>query len=132
MLYFVCFIFWYSVIFYYFCNDFIVDLFTENKEIVIIIIIIIVIIICTTVLLQLWFSRFFLLHHCIIAIMNWLIVSIETLSYCCYVSTRSFCRKTISLVLKFGWFLVFRQRLIAFIIWAICSLAPLLLQLWFS
>ena len=38
MLYFVCFIFWYSVIFDYFCNDFIVDLFTENKEIVIIII----------------------------------------------------------------------------------------------
>ena len=37
MLYFVCFIFWYSVIFDYFCNDFIVDLFTENKEIVIII-----------------------------------------------------------------------------------------------
>ena len=30
--------FWYSVIFDYFCNDFIVDLFTENKEIVIIII----------------------------------------------------------------------------------------------
>ena len=28
--------FWYSVIFDYFCNDFIVDLFTENKEIVII------------------------------------------------------------------------------------------------
>ena len=35
--------FWYSVIFDYFCNDFIVDLFTENKEIVIIIIIIIII-----------------------------------------------------------------------------------------
>ena len=32
--------FWYSVIFDYFCNDFIVDLFTENKEIVIIIIVI--------------------------------------------------------------------------------------------
>ena len=40
MLYFVCFIFGILLFFDYFCNDFIVDLFTENKEIVIIIIII--------------------------------------------------------------------------------------------
>ena len=39
MLYFVCFIFGILLFFDYFCNDFIVDLFTENKEIVIIIII---------------------------------------------------------------------------------------------
>ena len=37
MLYFVCFIFGILLFFDYFCNDFIVDLFTENKEIVIII-----------------------------------------------------------------------------------------------
>ena len=42
MLYFVCFIFGILLFFDYFCNDFIVDLFTENKEIVIIIIIIII------------------------------------------------------------------------------------------
>ena len=39
MLYFVCFVFGILLFFDYFCNDFIVDLFTENKEIVIIIII---------------------------------------------------------------------------------------------
>ena len=38
MLYFVCFIFGILLFFDYFCNDFIVDLFTENKEIVIIIV----------------------------------------------------------------------------------------------
>ena len=35
MLYFVCFIFGILLFFYYFCNNFTVDLFTENKEIVI-------------------------------------------------------------------------------------------------
>ena len=40
MLYFICFIVWYSVIFFIiFCNDFTVNFFTENKEIIIIIII---------------------------------------------------------------------------------------------
>ena len=38
MLYFICFIVWYSVTFLIiFCNDFTVSLFTENKEIIIII-----------------------------------------------------------------------------------------------
>ena len=37
MLYFVCFIFWYSVIFDYFCSDFIVGLFTGGRGVVIVI-----------------------------------------------------------------------------------------------
>ena len=45
MLCFICFIVWYSVIFWlFFCNDFTVNLFTEDKEIIIIIIIITIII----------------------------------------------------------------------------------------
>ena len=57
--------------------------------------------------------------------MNWLISSIEPLSYSGYVLDAFFYWKTISLQLLFRWFLVFHNRLIAIIIWLISSVAAL-------
>ena len=67
MLYFVCFIFGILLFFDYFCNDFIVDFFTENKEIAIIIVIIIII-----VLVFRQFRNFYQ-EICCIAQITWMV-----------------------------------------------------------
>ena len=79
---------------------------------------------CTTVLWRLWFGWIFLLHDYFMAVTIWLIFCIPPPFNWKYdladffysntvllLPTPSFCRKTISLLLKFDWFLVFRHRL---------------------